>query len=44
MEAIKVQGTPNIYRHHDGALTDMKQVIETQGLKKGLLVTGEASV
>lgn len=43
MEAIKVQGTPNIYRHHDGALTDMKQVIETQGLKKGLLVTGEAS-
>ncbi|GEM00938.1 uncharacterized oxidoreductase [Halolactibacillus halophilus] len=43
MEAIKVQGTPNIYRHHDEALTDMKQVIETQGLKKGLLVTGTAS-
>lgn len=43
METIKVQGTPNIYRHHDGALTEMKQVIETQGLKKGLLVTGKAS-
>lgn len=43
METIKVQGTPNIYRHHDGAIKEMAQVICRYGLKKGLLVTGEAS-
>lgn len=43
METIKVQGTPNIYRHHDGAIKEMAQVIFSHGLKKGLLVTGEAS-
>lgn len=43
MEAIKVQGTPNIYRHHDGALKAMQELINTYGLNKGLLVTGEKS-
>ena len=43
MTSIKVQGSPNIYRHHQGALVELKQTIEKQGFKQGLLVTGEQS-
>lgn len=43
MTTIKVQGSPNIYRHHEGALVEMKQIILRQGFNQGLLVTGEKS-
>ncbi|WP_017471275.1 iron-containing alcohol dehydrogenase family protein [Amphibacillus jilinensis] len=43
MEAIQVQGAPNLYRCHKGALNELKQLVINEGWKKGLLVHGNAS-
>lgn len=43
METIRVQGTPNMYLHYDGALKEMAEVMAAQDLKNGLLVHGQKS-
>ncbi|MBM7541024.1 iron-containing alcohol dehydrogenase family protein [Amphibacillus cookii] len=43
METIQVQGAPNLYRCHKGALSELKQVIIKEQWKKGLLVHGTDS-
>ncbi|SDB83107.1 uncharacterized oxidoreductase [Pelagirhabdus alkalitolerans] len=40
METFPVQGAPNIYRCHDGALYELKEAIYRQRFKQGLLVHG----
>ncbi|WP_067839680.1 iron-containing alcohol dehydrogenase family protein [Amphibacillus sediminis] len=43
MEAVLVQGAPTSYRCHQGALFELKTIIEKEGWGKGLLVHGQQS-